>query len=201
MGCVAAPQHDGTARHCSGRASPAMRRTFRRKSRSTRSSDRRYASSRAETNYKDSPSAFGIRMADRISGKPLHIDISDLPMKRGVTTEPQQVRAGPSGSGKSFFMNHLVRQYFEQGSHVVLVDTGNSYQGLWRDDTSQDQGQGRHLLHLHGGQAHLVQPVLHGRRGVRRGEEGQHQDACCSPCGKARTNPPQKRSRRNWAAR
>ena len=39
-----------------------------------------------ETNYKDSPSAFGIRMADRISGKPLHIDISDLPMKRGVIT-------------------------------------------------------------------------------------------------------------------
>lgn len=39
-----------------------------------------------ETNYRDSPSAFGIRMADRISGKPLHIDISDLPMKRGITT-------------------------------------------------------------------------------------------------------------------
>lgn len=37
---------------------------------------------------------------------------------------------GPSGSGKSFFMNHLVRQYYEQGAHVVLVDTGNSYQGL-----------------------------------------------------------------------
>lgn len=27
-------------------------------------------------------------------------------------------------------MNHLVRQYYEQGTHVVLVDTGNSYQGL-----------------------------------------------------------------------
>ena len=27
-------------------------------------------------------------------------------------------------------MNHLVRQYYEQGAHVVLVDTGNSYQGL-----------------------------------------------------------------------
>ena len=83
-----------------------------------------------ETNYKDSPSAFGIRMADRISGKPLHIDISDLPMKRGVTTNRNKFVLGPSGSGKSFFMNHLVRQYFEQGSHVVLVDTGNSYQGL-----------------------------------------------------------------------
>lgn len=83
-----------------------------------------------ETNYRDSPSAFGIRMADRISGKPLHVDISDLPMKRGVTTNRNKFVLGPSGSGKSFFMNHLVRQYYEQGTHVVLVDTGNSYQGL-----------------------------------------------------------------------
>ncbi|WP_262510443.1 TraG/VirB4 family ATPase [Prevotella disiens] len=37
---------------------------------------------------------------------------------------------GPSGSGKSFFTNHMVRQYYEQGAHVLLVDTGNSYQGL-----------------------------------------------------------------------
>ena len=83
-----------------------------------------------ETNYRDSPSAFGIRMADRISGKPLHIDISDLPMKRGIITNRNKFVLGPSGSGKSFFMNHLVRQYYEQGTHVVLVDTGNSYQGL-----------------------------------------------------------------------
>ena len=83
-----------------------------------------------ETNYRDSPSAFGIRMADRISGKPLHIDISDLPMKRGVTTNRNKFVLGGSGSGKSFFMNHLARQYYEQGTHVVLIDTGNSYQGL-----------------------------------------------------------------------
>ena len=50
-----------------------------------------------ETNYKDSPSAFGIRMADRISGKPLHIDISDLPMSGGVDNEQKQVRIGPFG--------------------------------------------------------------------------------------------------------
>jgi len=83
-----------------------------------------------ETNYRSSPSPFGIRMCDRISGKPLHIDLSDLPMKRGVTTNRNKFVLGPSGSGKSFFMNHLVRQYYEQGTHVVLVDTGNSYQGL-----------------------------------------------------------------------
>ena len=55
---------------------------------------------------------------------------SDLPMKRGITTNRNKFVLGPSGSGKSFFMNHLVRQYYEQGAHVVLVDTGNSYQGL-----------------------------------------------------------------------
>ena len=51
-------------------------------------------------------------------------------MKRGIITNRNKFVLGPSGSGKSFFMNHLVRQYYEQGTHVVLVDTGNSYQGL-----------------------------------------------------------------------
>ncbi len=83
-----------------------------------------------ETNYRSSLSPFGIKMVDRLTGKPLHLDISDLPMKRGITTNRNKFVLGPSGSGKSFFMNHLVRQYWEQGAHVVLVDTGNSYQGL-----------------------------------------------------------------------
>ena len=83
-----------------------------------------------ETNYRNSLSPFGIKMVDRLTGRPLHLDISDLPMKRGVTTNRNKFVLGPSGSGKSFFMNHLTRQYYEQGSHIVLIDTGNSYQGL-----------------------------------------------------------------------
>ncbi|MFA6838713.1 MAG: TraG family conjugative transposon ATPase, partial [Dysgonamonadaceae bacterium] len=83
-----------------------------------------------ETNYKSSPSPFGIKMVDRLTGKPLHLDISDLPMKRGITTNRNKFILGPSGSGKSFFTNHMVRQYYEQGAHVLMVDTGNSYQGL-----------------------------------------------------------------------
>lgn len=94
-----------------------------------------------ETNYKDSPSPFGIKMCDRISGKPLHLDISDLPMKKGITTNRNKFVLGPSGSGKSFFMNHLVRQYYEQGSHIVLVDTGNSYQGLCELIRRKTKGQ------------------------------------------------------------
>jgi conjugation system TraG family ATPase len=83
-----------------------------------------------ETNYKSSPSPFGIKMVDRLTGKPLHLDISDLPMKKGIITNRNKFILGPSGSGKSFFTNHMVRQYYEQGAHIVLVDTGNSYQGL-----------------------------------------------------------------------
>lgn len=83
-----------------------------------------------ETNYRSSPSPFGIRMADRLTGKPVHLDISDLPMKRGIITNRNKFILGPSGSGKSFFTNHMVRQYYEQGAHVLMVDTGNSYQGL-----------------------------------------------------------------------
>ena len=83
-----------------------------------------------ETNYADSLSPFGIKMADRTNGKPLHLDISDEPMRRGITTNRNKLVIGPSGSGKSFFMNHLVRQYWEQNTHIILIDIGNSYKGL-----------------------------------------------------------------------
>ena len=84
----------------------------------------------AETAYRSSPSPFGIKMVDRLTGVPVHLDISDEPMKRGVITNRNKFILGPSGSGKSFFTNHMVRQYYEQGTHIVLVDTGNSYKGL-----------------------------------------------------------------------
>lgn len=96
-----------------------------------------------ETNYRSSPSPFGIRLADRQNGIPVHVDISDLPMKRGVITNRNKFILGPSGSGKSFFTNHLVRQYYEQGAHILMVDTGNSYQGLCRmihDRTNGEDG-------------------------------------------------------------
>ena len=40
------------------------------------------------------------------------------------------VVCGPSGSGKSFFTNHMIRSYYDQGTHVLLVDVGHSYKGL-----------------------------------------------------------------------
>ena len=94
-----------------------------------------------ETNYRSSPSPFGIRMADRQSGIPVHVDLSDEPMRRGIITNRNKFVLGPSGSGKSFFTNHLVRQYYEQNTHILLVDIGNSYQGLCRLINRRTKGE------------------------------------------------------------
>lgn len=83
-----------------------------------------------ETGYRSSISPMGIRLGDRLTGKPVHVDISDEPMDTGVITNRNKFILGPSGSGKSFFTNHMVRSYYEQGTHVVLVDVGHSYRGL-----------------------------------------------------------------------
>lgn len=83
-----------------------------------------------ETSYRSSISPVGLRLGDRLTGKPVHVDISDEPMKQGICTNRNKFILGPSGSGKSFFTNHLVRSYHEQGSHIVLVDVGHSYKGL-----------------------------------------------------------------------
>jgi len=51
-----------------------------------------------ETNYRSSSSPFGIKLCDRVSGKPLHLDISDEPMRRGWITNRNKFVLGPSGS-------------------------------------------------------------------------------------------------------
>lgn len=83
-----------------------------------------------ETGYRSSLSPVGIRLGDRLTGKPVHVDISDEPVKMGICTNRNKFILGPSGSGKSFFTNHMVRSYYEQGTHIVLVDVGHSYKGL-----------------------------------------------------------------------
>lgn len=63
-------------------------------------------------------------------GVPVAIDISGKEGKEKYTDNSNFFCLGPSGSGKSFHMNSVVRQLWEQGTDVVMVDTGNSYEGL-----------------------------------------------------------------------
>jgi len=83
-----------------------------------------------ESGYRSSDSPVGMRLGDRLTGKPVHVDISDEPIRMGICTNRNKFILGPSGSGKSFFTNHMVRSYYESGAHIVLVDVGHSYKGL-----------------------------------------------------------------------
>ena len=63
-------------------------------------------------------------------GVPVAIDISGKEGKNKITDNSNFFCLGPSGSGKSFHMNSVVRQMWEQNTDIVMVDTGNSYEGL-----------------------------------------------------------------------
>ncbi|NCD68287.1 TraG family conjugative transposon ATPase [Mucilaginibacter agri] len=78
---------------------------------------------------KNEPSDFLIRFTDR-QGIPVGIDPSDLVMRNGRVNNRNRFCLGPSGSGKSFFMNSLIEQYMLYNMDMVIVDTGHSYSGL-----------------------------------------------------------------------
>lgn len=82
-----------------------------------------------ETAYRSSKSPFGIRLGDRLTGTPIHVDISDELMGK-VIQNRNKVVVGSSGAGKSMFMCHLLHSYVQQFAHCVVVDVGHSYSGL-----------------------------------------------------------------------
>jgi hypothetical protein len=85
-----------------------------------------------ESGNPDATAPSGIRLGDRLTGIPLNVDLSDEPMRKGLVASRNKFVLGPSGSGKSYAMNHLVRSYHGQGAHCVLLDIGGSYRGLCR---------------------------------------------------------------------
>jgi len=80
-----------------------------------------------ETNPKDTGLNGGIKLSERDYGIPVTVDLWDAPMRSGQITNRNMFVLGPSGSGKSFFTNFMVRQLMEQGYHVTIIDVGGSY--------------------------------------------------------------------------
>ncbi|MBN1337685.1 MAG: TraG family conjugative transposon ATPase, partial [Bacteroidales bacterium] len=96
-----------------------------------------------EGEVKNSSSDFFIHLSNRQEGCPVKIDLSDEPMKKHQIHNRNKIIIGGSGSGKSFFTNHLLRQYAESGNcHIVLLDVGRSYEILTRylDERLKDKG-------------------------------------------------------------
>ncbi|WP_133463429.1 TraG family conjugative transposon ATPase [Sunxiuqinia elliptica] len=96
-----------------------------------------------EGSIRNSKSDFTIHLSNRLEGCPVRIDISDEPMEKHLIHNRNKLVIGGSGSGKSFFTNHLLRQYAEsENCHIVLLDVGRSYELLawYLEDRLKDQG-------------------------------------------------------------
>lgn len=72
----------------------------------------------------------GIRFGERLTGRPVNVDLFDNPMQKGIITNRNVFVCGGSGGGKSMTMNHVLRSLYDQGTHCVTVDIGGSYKGL-----------------------------------------------------------------------
>ena len=75
-------------------------------------------------------STSGVLFCDTVHEEPVRVDLWDSPLKRGLIVNRNRLIFGPSGTGKSFLVNHIVSQYYEQGHHVIIMDIGNSYKKL-----------------------------------------------------------------------
>ena len=70
------------------------------------------------------------RICDRLRNVPIDIDVQRLARDRGHIDNYNAFLLGPSGSGKSFFMNSYLRNCYDAGEHIFLIDVGDSYEGL-----------------------------------------------------------------------
>ncbi len=78
------------------------------------------------TNYKDDVE--GIIFNDRVFNIPVIRDVWDKQKVR-IKARNFFVNA-PTGEGKSFLVNHILRQFFEQMYNIVICDLGGSYEKL-----------------------------------------------------------------------
>ncbi len=72
----------------------------------------------------------GLRLGERLNGRPVFLDLFNKPMKSGLITNRNLFVCGSSGAGKSLAMNHMLRSLYDDGTHCVVVDVGGSYKGL-----------------------------------------------------------------------
>ena len=71
-----------------------------------------------------------VRLVDRLRHIPVTVDTQVSALERQLITNYNACVFGASGSGKSFFMNMYMRNCYDRGEHVCIIDVGDSYEGL-----------------------------------------------------------------------
>ena len=73
-----------------------------------------------------------ISVCDRNRHIPMRIDIQSLARKLNYISDMNAIVVGPSGTGKSFTMNTLVKDFYNGEEHIFIIDIGDSYEGICR---------------------------------------------------------------------
>lgn len=71
-----------------------------------------------------------IRLTSRITGIPVGVEMGEKARSSSLIDNFNRFVLGPSGSGKSFFTNHILRQQYDAGDHIFIIDIGRSYYDL-----------------------------------------------------------------------
>lgn len=85
-----------------------------------------------------------VKLRDRIRGIPVTIDMQEAAERAGYVSNYNAFIMGPSGSGKSFFTNTLMRNCYDAGETVFIIDIGDSYEGLCSVINDQTGGKDGH---------------------------------------------------------
>lgn len=93
-----------------------------------------------ETYQRDIPKG-NIKLCDRIRNIPLRIDFQKSAEEYGLVSNYNAFILGPSGSGKSFFTNHLTRSMYDSGQSIAIIDMGDSYEGLCNIIKEESEGR------------------------------------------------------------
>lgn len=87
-----------------------------------------------------------LTLCDRQRFAPLRVDTQRIAYDKGLIDSYNAFVIGPTGSGKSFLMNHYARSCYDAGEYVFIVDKGHSYEGLCRIIAEESKGvDGKYL--------------------------------------------------------
>ncbi len=82
-----------------------------------------------------------MKMSDRLRLVPQRFDIQEKALEMGLIENYNVFLLGPSGSGKSFFMNKYLKSCYDAGQHVFLIDVGDSYRALCNIIKEESKGE------------------------------------------------------------
>ena len=107
-----------------------------------------------------------LKMSDRIRLVPLRFDIQEKALDLGLIENYNVFLLGPSGSGKSFFMNKYLRACYVAGSHDFLLDQGDSYRALCHIIQEESGGKDGHYYSFEKGKPISFNPFRNVKRFV-----------------------------------